>query len=222
MRSSLFIGSSTEGLEVARALQLELDHDAEVEIWSQGVFGLSEGSLAALVAAVARFDFAALVLTSDDMVVSRGVERAAPRDNVLFELGLFMGGLGVDRTFLIYDRTDPPALPTDLAGVTPSTYAPHSTGNLRAALGASSSLIRRTMASLGPRPDRAGKALGKAADSLETATMRAAEISQLMARSRITELEITVKTFGPLLGEDMRARIAQDIRDLRRLASDEP
>lgn len=221
MRPSLFIGSSTEGLDLARALQLELDHDAEVENWSQGVFGLSEGSLASLVAAVGRFDFAVLVLTADDMTISRGAERPAPRDNVLFELGLFMGGLGVDRTFLVFDRSNPPGLPSDLAGVTPATYQPHATGNLQAALGASASLIRRTMSSLGPRPDRAGQALKKATDSFEIATLRAAEISQLMARSRITELEITIKTFAPMLGGDMVDRIRKDIEDLRRLASED-
>ena len=41
-----------------------------------------------------RFDFAILVLTADDLVASRDVLSTAPRDNVLFELGLFMGGLG--------------------------------------------------------------------------------------------------------------------------------
>lgn len=162
MRSSLFIGSSSEGLEVARALQLELDHDAEVELWSQGLFGLSEGTLASLVAAVDRFDFAVLVLTADDMTVSRGVESPAPRDNVLFELGLFMGGLGVSRTFIVFDRSSPPALPSDLAGVTPATFQRHSTGNLQASLGASASLIRRTMSTLGPRLDRAGHVLQNA------------------------------------------------------------
>jgi hypothetical protein len=221
VRTSLFIGSSTEGLEVARALQLELDRDAEVEIWSQGVFGLSEGSLSSLVAAVNRFDFAVLVLTADDLTVSRGVEHQAPRDNVLFELGLFMGGLGVDRTFIVFDRSGPPWLPSDLAGVTSATYEPHSTGNLQAALGAGASLIRRTMESLGPRPDRAGRALKEATDSLDAATLRAAEISKLMARSRITELEITVKTFAPVLGIEMVDRIRHDIEDLQHMASDE-
>ena len=123
MRSSVFIGSSSEGLEVARTLQLELDHDAEVELWSQGVFGLSDGTRASLVAAADRFDFAVLDRTADDMVTSRGKQHPAACDNVLFELGLFMGGLDVDRTFLLYDRTHAPALPSDLAGVTSATSA---------------------------------------------------------------------------------------------------
>lgn len=215
MRSSLFIGSSTEGLKVARALQAELDHNADVEIWSQGVFGLSEGTMGSLVAAVARFDFAVLVLTADDMSTSRGVERVIPRDNVLFELGLFMGGLGVDRTFILYDRSTPPSLPSDLAGITPATYQPHATGNLQAALGAPATLVRRSIDALGPRAANAGSALQSAATSLEETTARVAEMSRLMARSRITELEITLRTFGPMLGGDMVKRIQTDINELQ-------
>lgn len=214
MRPSLFVGSSTEGLEVARALQAELDPDGEVEIWSQGVFGLSEGTLGSLVAAVDRFDFAVLVLSPEDLSVSRGVHRAVPRDNVLFELGLFMGGLGMERTFILYDRSRPPDLPTDLAGVTPATFEPHAGGNMQAALGAAAYTMRRTMSRLGPRAARAGVALSAATTSLEDTTARVDALSRAMARSRVTELEITIQTFGPILGEEMVARIRQDLAEL--------
>ena len=40
-RPLMFIGSSTEGLSVARALQAELEHDVDAKVWDQGVFGLS-------------------------------------------------------------------------------------------------------------------------------------------------------------------------------------
>jgi predicted nucleotide-binding protein len=64
----MFIGSSTEGLEVARLLQAELEHDVDGTVWSQGVFGLSQSGLEALEAKARTFDFAALVLTPDDLV----------------------------------------------------------------------------------------------------------------------------------------------------------
>jgi predicted nucleotide-binding protein len=44
---------------------------------------------------------------------------------VIFELGLFSGGIGRERTFMAHDRTKPLDLPTDLLGVTPATYQPH-------------------------------------------------------------------------------------------------
>jgi predicted nucleotide-binding protein len=93
IRPSLFIGSSTEGSRIAKALQVLLDHACEVTVWNQGVFGLSQGTLESLVNALDEFDFAVLALTADDLVISREQESSAPRDNVLFELGLFMGGL---------------------------------------------------------------------------------------------------------------------------------
>src|SRR5215831_17510296 len=111
VRPTLFVGSSSEGLELAKAVQSLLDPSADVELWTQGVFGLAHGTLESLVHATSRFDFAALVLRGDDLTVSHGVQNQSARDNVLFELGLFMGGLGRDRTFIIYDEDDSPKLP---------------------------------------------------------------------------------------------------------------
>ena len=117
----VFVGSSTEGLPIAEALQVGLEYDAEVVLWSQGVFGLSEGTLETLTEKASRFDFAVLALTPDDMVVKRGNHKATARDNVLFELGLFMGMFGRYRTFVVHPRNKL-EVPTDLAGVTTATY----------------------------------------------------------------------------------------------------
>jgi predicted nucleotide-binding protein len=151
VRPSVFVGSSSEGLRIAQAVQVVLDPVCEVEIWSQGVFGLTHGTLESLVLALQRFDFAVLVLTADDLTTSRGTERPVARDNVLFELGMFVGGLSRDRTFMLYDRTHPPALPTDLAGITAATFEPHSSGNLQAALGAACTRIQIAIERLGVR-----------------------------------------------------------------------
>ena len=69
-----------------------------------------------------KFDFAALILTPDDSVVSRGKNVPAARDNVIFELGLFLGALGPERVFIIHPRGKAPRLPSDLAGVTLLAY----------------------------------------------------------------------------------------------------
>jgi formylglycine-generating enzyme required for sulfatase activity len=153
-RPLVFVGSSTEGLSVARAVQVALDHTCEVRLWSQGVFELSQGTLEALVSGAEQFDFAVLVLTPDDLVESRAVGASAARDNVLFELGLFMGILGRRRTFVLFDRTANLRIPSDLAGVTCATYAPHDSelsGGLRASLGAPCTLIEDAIRSEGPR-----------------------------------------------------------------------
>ncbi len=150
-RPSVFVGSSSEGLDIARNIQALLDKDCEVTLWNQGVFGLSSGTLESLVLALDDFDFAILVLTPDDMTVTRDQERPTARDNVLFELGLFMGALGRSRTFIVYDRLAKLQLPSDLAGVSAATYEPHSTGNLRAALGAPTTDMLQTIQKLGCR-----------------------------------------------------------------------
>jgi predicted nucleotide-binding protein len=130
----VFIGSSVEGRTVGSRLAEDLEYQAECTLWSDGVFGLSTGTLESLVAATRDFDFAALVLTPDDVTTKRNQTTNSPRDNVLFELGLFMGALGRARTFIVHCRDDKLELPSDLAGVTPATYARRADGNLRAAL----------------------------------------------------------------------------------------
>src|SRR5262245_12188491 len=100
-RPSIFIGSSSEGLRVARAIQSQLADVGDVERWDEGVFALSACTLESLVTSLSRFDFGVFVLTADDVVVSRGTKARAARDNILIELGLFMGRLGRERTFLV-------------------------------------------------------------------------------------------------------------------------
>lgn len=112
-----------------------MDDDIETTIWSQGVFGLSKCTLESLTQAARDFDFAVLVLSPDDLKQKRGRLSTAPRDNVLFELGLFMGALGRSRTFIVHSRDTALDLPTNLAGATAATFATRADGNLQAALG---------------------------------------------------------------------------------------
>src|SRR5262249_22204949 len=98
---SLFIGSSSEGLPAAHALQAELEQVCEPRVWSQGVFGPTGTTIGSLLEMTQSSDFAALVLTPDDSVVTRGADVTVARDNVVFELGLFLGTLGPRRVFII-------------------------------------------------------------------------------------------------------------------------
>ena len=101
-KPSVFIGSSSEGLEFARAIRGLLTDVAQITLWNEGFFRPGNTFIDTLVNALPRFDFAALVLTADDLIRSREIESFGPRDNVLFELGLFMGRLGRARTFLVH------------------------------------------------------------------------------------------------------------------------
>jgi hypothetical protein len=118
----LFIASSKTNLRVAQVLGNNLKDVAAVRIWNEGVFGMGDGFLERLVAIVEDYDFAAFILAPDDVTTSKEQTRPAPRDNVLFESGLFMGVLGRDRVFLVYDESQDIKIPSDLAGVTLATY----------------------------------------------------------------------------------------------------
>jgi len=133
-RPSIFIASSNEGRDVGRHLQAALQHVAEPTLWDQSIFKLSEGALDSLLGATGRFDFAVCVLTPDDFTHSRGVEQLAPRDNLVFELGMFYGALGRDRVVAVQPRGEM-RLPSDMLGVTTSRYdANRRDANLRAAI----------------------------------------------------------------------------------------
>lgn len=123
----VFIISSVEALEVARIIQNALAHDDfVVRLWTDDVFRVASYALETLENEVNDSDFAIAVAHSDDMTLFRDQEWPAPRDNVVFELGLFMGRLGRKRAILMEPREDKVKLPSDLSGITtiPYSYEP--------------------------------------------------------------------------------------------------
>lgn len=123
----VFIISSAEALPVARIIQNSLAHDSFlITLWTDGVFRATSYALESLESAVDESDFAIAVAHSDDLTLFRGEDWPAPRDNVVFELGLFMGRLGRKRAILMEPREDKVKLPSDLSGITtiPYNYEP--------------------------------------------------------------------------------------------------
>jgi hypothetical protein len=152
---ALFIGSSVEGSPIARALQVELDHQCEPTLWSQGIFEPGGTTIGDLLIAAESSDFAALVLTPDDVVITRDERASAARDNVIFELGLFLGAIGPRRVFIVHPRDQDLRLPSDLAGVTVLGYRNNRRdGNLQAAIGPAATAIQKRIAAEGLRQDR--------------------------------------------------------------------
>ncbi len=172
---ALFLGFSIEGLNTAYAIQQALDYDAEPTVWSQGLFQPSQSVLFELVKSLSRFEFAVFVFSPDDTVKLRGTEFLAVRDNVIFELGLFMGALGPSRCFYLVPRSVGALhLPSDLAGITPLTYnAARSDGNLLAALGPACNEIRNAI-KLHARPAASARPADRA-QSLASSTENSSE-----------------------------------------------
>lgn len=138
MKRKLFIGSSSEGLSIAKQLKAKVDADCgdwiSSETWNDGsVFSLNKNTLDCLVRASRKFEYGVLIATKDDIVKSRGIKKAAPRDNVMFEMGMFLGSLGLTRAFLIAEKES--KLPTDYNGVTVQYFQKATAGSLKKAIG---------------------------------------------------------------------------------------
>ena len=151
MKPRIFVGSSTESLGTAYSIQENLEHLAEVTVWSQGIFELSKSALDALIDALDNFDFGVFVFEPTDIAILRDDKKRVVRDNVIFELGLFIGHLGKERSFLIMPRGEEDFhMPTDLIGLTPATFDPNrQDGNLTAALGPACHKIGKSIHKLG-------------------------------------------------------------------------
>ena len=148
----LFIISSVEALDVANEIASGLQHDVLPTVWTQGVFWVSGYPLEALEKAVSQSDFAVAVAQFEDVVQTRDGSHQAMRDNVLFELGMFMGHLGRHRTFLVHPRLPNLTLPSDLHGITPASYIPpDKPDELPSRIGPVCTEIRRVVRAVGTR-----------------------------------------------------------------------
>ncbi|MFM0132600.1 TIR domain-containing protein [Paraburkholderia sediminicola] len=126
-RPRVFFISSKESLAVAKAIRHGLRYtDADSIIWSDDdIFPPGTYPLEALETEVDRADFGIAIAHPDDIVRSRKHQTAAPRDNVIFELGFFMSRLGRKRTFLLVPKMEEELkMPSDFKGMTPIVYSP--------------------------------------------------------------------------------------------------
>ena len=118
----IFLGSSGKQEKLLDALTRGLGEVAHVEPWTT-VFNPGTSTLDRLVEITREVDFAAFVFAQDDWTTSdaKGATgQASPRDNVVFEAGLFGGVLGMRRTFILHAHGA--KLPTDLLGLTCVRY----------------------------------------------------------------------------------------------------
>ncbi len=120
-RPRVFVGSSTEGKPMAERLHALLTEFARPRLWPNA-FRLSQNFLDEILRQAHECEFGVFLMPADDMIVKRGMTQAAARDNVLFELGVFLGALGKDRAFFVFCGDNPPELPSDLHGINAGTF----------------------------------------------------------------------------------------------------
>ena len=186
MRERIFVGSSSEALDVCRAVQLELGRDFDVTIWDQDTFRLTYSAIDSLQGVLASSDAGVFILAPDDLTESRGQSSLTVRDNVIFELGMFIGHLGRDRTFMLVPDNSAARLPSDLLGITTARYdAERFEQRQRAAVGSACTQIAQALKSAQPqistepksrsRLDRAMTRMSKDLESILTTSVGAQE-----------------------------------------------
>lgn len=172
----IFIGSSRESIDLVDALHAQLSYTAEVTPWSAGVFQANRYPMEDLEAQVDTNDFAVFIFSADDVIRSRGKLELIPRDNVIFELGLFWGKLRRGRVFFLIpdqlpeimvqnDKVNTLHLPSDLTGLTTLKYEVRSDRNYEAAVRVACSQILKVVKELGAFSDP-GKLLEKAQNEI--------------------------------------------------------
>ena len=131
----IFLGSSGKQAKLLQALTRGLEDIAHVEPWTTS-FNPGTTTLERLLELTREVDFAAFVFARDDWTtVSRpasdpsGSGQASPRDNVVFEAGLFGGVLGMRRTFILH--ASGAKLPSDLLGLTCIRYEDTTAAEMR-------------------------------------------------------------------------------------------
>lgn len=149
----LFIACASESLSVAEAIRayFETDRGVVVEIWTDNVFKPSKGTMESLEGKLESSDFSVAIFSADDKVESRGEEKFAPRDNTVFELGLFGGAIGRERSFFAVEKGADVKVPSDLAGITSLRFSRAEEHGGAPDVGEACAQIEERIQALGPR-----------------------------------------------------------------------
>jgi hypothetical protein len=122
VKPRIFIGSSGTSRNFAEAIHGRLEDVAECTVWTAGAFALSTSTLASLLQNLHDSDFGIFVFGPDDDAIVKGKLLKVPRDNVVYEAGLFSGYLCPERCFIAAPKSVEVHIPTDLAGMTLGFY----------------------------------------------------------------------------------------------------
>jgi len=147
----VFIISSVEALPIGRAIEDAFEHDNfNVVLWPNDVFRVANYPIEDLERELEAADFAVAIAQPDDLIKVRRQKRSAPRDNVIFELGFFMGRLGRARAVLMEPRGEDVKLPSDLKGITTISYKYAEGDALPVAMSPACNRLRNHINRLGP------------------------------------------------------------------------
>ncbi len=151
MLPRIFIGSSVEDLDIAHAIQENLDYYASITVWDQGIFPLSQITITSLINSLDKFDYAIFVFgLNNEKNIN---EVLGTQANVFFELGLFISKIGMENVFYVIPRGfNKVYFPSDLQGITSGTYKiPNENISLKSSLAPFCSQVREKINMKSPK-----------------------------------------------------------------------
>jgi hypothetical protein len=150
VKPRIFIGSSGEAKKFASAIHARLQRVAECTVWTEGAFGLSQPTITELMRNLHDSDFGIFVFAPDDIANIHGDLLKVPRDNVVYEAGLFSGYLGPERCFVVVPQDAYIRIPSDLSGITYGEYEDKRTdGNKQSAVASFCDEVEKQIAARG-------------------------------------------------------------------------
>jgi hypothetical protein len=191
VKPRIFIGSSGSAKGYASAIHAGLAAVAECTVWTDGAFALSTSTIAGLLKNLRDSDFGIFVFAPDDTATIKGELLNVPRDNVVYEAGLFSGYLCPERSFIVVPQTVIVRVPTDLLGMTLGFYEDDRTdGNDEAAVATFCSRVQRQIAPQGLFKGAASEELRELAVRFECCQSWMADEVQRVAMKKTISAQI--------------------------------
>lgn len=143
-KPSIFIASEPEGLSIARKLGRHLEMVADVTLWAECSFCVHQDSFETLLEVADRSDFAIVILTNDNRPQSAKSD-CSQRRNILFELGILAGRLGLSRIFVVVVNSNEFSVPWDVISMMYLTLDTNDVAQLDSALSKTATAINETI-----------------------------------------------------------------------------
>jgi two-component system invasion response regulator UvrY len=143
----VFIGSSGENLEKAKAIQAALQPLCKPSLWQQGIPNMGTPALGSLATVLRhkRPDFAVFVVGAEDLPASKDPKANNSRDNIIFELGMLIGAISKERIFMVIDECADLHIPAGLAGIKTSKFSPSFRSTMETVLGPACNEIKKAI-----------------------------------------------------------------------------